>query len=86
MWLPSAPVAIEARPGAVDLILKSGAILTLARDVKLYRDRSGGSFGLTGVSDQGKRRQFVFHRGQFSQDSDFQALMNCLDAGPSGKA
>ena len=86
MWLPSSPVAIEIRSNAADLILKRGEIIRLRRDLKLYRDRSGRSFGLTGVNEQGKRRQFVFHRGQFSQDSDFQAVMNCYDPGRSGKA
>lgn len=86
MWLPSAPVAIEIRSNAVDLILKSGAILTLERDVKLYRDRSGRSFGLTGLNERGRRCQFVFQRGQFSQDSDFQAVMNNLERSQSGRA
>jgi hypothetical protein len=86
MWLPSAPVAIETRSGAADLILKSGEIIRLQRDLKVYRDRSGRSFGLTGLCEQGKRRQFVFHRGQFRQDSDFQAVMNCYDSGQAGKA
>jgi hypothetical protein len=85
MWLPSAPVAIETRPNAADLILKSGEIIKLQHDLKLYRDRSGRSFGLTGVSEQGRRRQFIFHRGQFTQDSDFQAVMNCYDPGRTGK-
>jgi hypothetical protein len=86
MWLPSAPVAIETRADAADLILKSGEVIRLRRDVKLYRDRSGRSFGLTGMSEQGARRQFIFHRGQFSHDSDFQAVMNCYDPGHAGKA
>jgi len=86
MWLPSAPTAIETRPGAADLMLRNGEVIKLRRDLKLYRDRSGRSFGLTGMSEEGKRRQFVFHRGQFSQDSDFQAVMNCYDPERAGKA
>jgi hypothetical protein len=86
MWLPSAPVAIETRANAADLILKSGEIIKLQRELKLYRERSGRSFGLTGVNEQGRRSQFVFHRGQFRQDSDFQAVMNCYDPAQSGKA
>lgn len=86
MWLPSAPVAIETRASAADLILKSGDVIKLRRDLKLYRDRAGRSFGLTGLSEDGTRRQFVFHRGQFRQDSDFQAVMNCYDPGHAGKA
>jgi hypothetical protein len=86
MWLPSAPVAIEIRSNAADLILKSGEIIKLRRDLKLYRDRSGRTFGLTGMNEQGMKRQFIFHRGQFSQDADFQAVMNCYDPGQAGKA
>ncbi len=86
MWLPSAPVAIEIRPHAADLILKSGKIIKLQRDLKLFRDRSGRSFGLSGVSEVGTKRQFIFHRGQFSQDADFQSVMNCYDPGQAGKA
>ena len=86
MWLPSAPVAIETRSGAADVILKSGEIIRLRRDLKLYRDGSRRSFGLTGLCEQGKRRQFIFHRGQFRQDSEFQAVMNCYDSGKAGAA
>src|SRR5450631_727147 len=85
MWLPSAPVAIETRSSAADLILKSGDVIKLQRDLKLFRDRSGRSFGLTGMNEQGKRLQFIFHRGQFGQDRDFQAVMNCFDPGQTGK-
>jgi hypothetical protein len=86
MLLPSAPVAIETGTNTADLILKSGEIVRLHHDLKLYRDGSGKSFGLTGVTLQGARRQFIFHRGQFSDTSDFQAVMNCYDPGRSGKA
>ncbi len=81
MWLPSAPVAIECGPGAADLILRSGEIIRLRQDLKLYRDRSGRSFGLTGVSDLGTRKQFILHRGQFDHDGDYEAVMNCYDPG-----
>ena len=86
MWLPSAPVAVEIGPNAANLILKSGEVIKLQQELRLYRDRSGRSFGLTGLCAQGKRRQFVFHRGQFSSDSDFQAVMNCYDPGKAGKS
>ena len=86
MWLPSAPVAIETGANAANVILKSGEVIKLQHDLRLYRDRSGRTFGLTGVSEQGRRRQFVFHRGQFSSESDFQAVMNCYDSGRAGKS
>ena len=86
MVLPSAPIAIETGPNAADLILRSGEIIRLRRDLKLYREQSGKTFGLTGLDEQGKRCQYVFHRGQFRQDNDFQAVMDGLDRGKTGKA
>lgn len=86
MLLPSAPVAIEAGSGAADLVLKSGEVIRLRRDVKLFRERSGRTFGLTGLNEQGKRCQYVFHRGQFAQDGDYQAVMSILDRAQPGKA
>jgi hypothetical protein len=86
MWLPAAPVAIEVGANTVDLVLKSGAIIGLRQDVKLYRERSARTFGLTGLNEQGKRCQFVFHRGQFGNDSDFQAVMNSLGRLAASKA
>jgi hypothetical protein len=86
MWLPSAPVAIETRPNAANLILKSGEVIKLQQELRLYRERSGRSFGLTGVCAQGKRRQFIFHRGQFSSESDFQSVMNYCDPGKAAKS
>ena len=86
MWLPSAPVAIETEATAANLILKSGEVIKLQHELRLYRDRSGRSFGLTGMSEHGTRRQFVFHRGQFSSESDFQAVMNRYDSGKAGKS
>ena len=86
MWLPSAPVAIETGPNAANLILRSGEVIKLHQELRLYRERSGRSFGLTGVCAQGKRRQFIFHRGQFSSESDFQAVMNSYDPGKAGKS
>lgn len=86
MWLPSAPVAIETGPNTANLILRSGEVIKLQQELRLYRERSGRSFGLTGVCAQRKRRQFIFHRGQFSSESDFQAVMNCYDPGKASKS
>lgn len=79
MWLPSAPVAIETASRAVALTLKSGRVVNLIGDVKLYRDRSGNSFGLTGSNGEGKRYQYIFHRRQFGNDEAFAAVMDCYD-------
>ncbi len=83
LWLPNAPVAIETAPETATLIQKNGQLTILLRDLRLFRDRSGRSFGLTGMTGEGARRQYVFHRGQFIQESDFEAVMNSYSAATS---
>src|SRR5208283_3701350 len=86
MVLPTAPVAIESRANGADLVLKSGDVVKLRLDLKLFREKSGRTFGLTGINDMGKRCQYVFHRGQFKDDSEFKAVMDALERGQAGKA
>ncbi len=78
MLLPTSPVTIEVDRQHVTLLLRNGQRLELLKDVKLYRDFSGRSFGLTGLDPQGRRLQFVFHKGQFALERDYQALQNTL--------
>ena len=86
MWLPGAPVAIDVGDHCVDLVLRSGRVVSLRRELKLYREKTLRTFGLTGLNEAGRRCQFVFHRGQFRTDSDFQAVMSGIDraAAPRG--
>ncbi len=76
MLLPSSPIGIEATRQQVILLLRNGQRISLMKNIKLYRDFSGRSFGLTGLDSSGRRLQFVFHRGQFSLEQDYQALQN----------
>ena len=78
MLLPTSPVAIEAERQRVALFLRNGQTLELLKDIKLYKDFSGRSFGLTGLNALGQRLQFVFHKGQFMLERDYQALQNTL--------
>jgi hypothetical protein len=74
MLLPSSPVAIETGNQSATLFLRNGQTISLLKEVKLYKDLSGKTFGLTGMDEQGKRLQFVFHKGQFALERDFQAI------------
>lgn len=75
MLLPTAPVAIELDgKHLVALSLRSGERLELVSDIRFYPDYAGKSFGLVGLDRAGKRSQFVFHKGQFGADKEFQAV------------
>ncbi len=76
MLLPSSPVGIEATRQQATLLLRNGQRITLMKNIKLYRDFSGRSFGLTGLDSTGRRLQFVFHKGQFALEQEYQALQN----------
>jgi len=78
MALPSAPVAIEVDKQTVALALRSGQRVDIVKDLRYYPDYAGRSFGLSGMDGSGQRLQFVFHKGQFSDDKSYQAAQTAL--------
>ena len=76
MLLPTSPVAIEADPHRAVLLLRNGQRIELLKNIKLYKEFSGRTFGLSGLNGAGQRLQFVFHKGQFELERDYQALQN----------
>lgn len=85
MLLPTAPVAIETGQGSVGLVLRNAEAIWLRREIKVYRDKPPRSFGLTGLDDAGRRRQFVFHRGQFGSDGEFQTVIGDIERAAAGR-
>ncbi len=79
MLLPNAPVALVVGAHAVDLVLRNGSTIGLRSALKLYRDKPPRSFGLAGLDELGRRHQFIFHRGQFGGDDEFQAVMGGIE-------
>lgn len=73
MLLPSAPVKFAVSRKGVVLTLKNNNVIELIKDVRFFTDTVGKSFGLTGVDLTGKKQQFVFHKGQFLSQTDFDA-------------
>jgi len=71
MFLPSAPVAFSVSKKGVSLTLKNGNKVDLVKDLRFFADMAGKSMGLVGVDLAGSKHQFVFHKGQFSNDVDF---------------
>ncbi len=78
MLLPSAPVSIEIDKHMVALVLRGGARVELLKDLRYYSDYAGRSFGLTGLDGSGRRMQFIFHKGQFGSEQDFQSARDAL--------
>ena len=73
MLLPTAPIAIEIGEHVTRIIMRNGENVELVKDIRLYADYSGRSFGLAGLDKLDQRLQFVFHKGQFPSIKDYQA-------------
>jgi len=71
MLLPSSPVALTVSRQGVSLQLKNSDSVDLVRDVRFFTDMAGKSFGISGLDMAGKTQKFVFHRGQFSEETAF---------------
>jgi len=71
MLLPSSPIKLSVSKKGISLFLKSGDVVELVKDVRFFTDMTGKSFGLAGVDLTGSKKQFVFHKGQFASQTDF---------------
>lgn len=71
MLLPSAPIAFSVSKKGVGVTLKNGGVVSLVKDLRFFADLAGKSIGLVGVDLGGAKHQFVFHRGQFGDDVNF---------------
>lgn len=78
MLLPTAPIAIEIGKQVTQIIMRNGEQVELVKDLRVYADYSGRTFGLAGLDKLGQRMQFVFHRGQFPSIKDYQAIQEML--------
>ena len=76
--LPGAPVALELDKREVRISLRNGGEVRLVADLRYYPDYAGKSFGLTGVDQEGRKRQYVLHRGQFREPSAFDDIRSRL--------
>ncbi|CAH1388114.1 hypothetical protein [Candidatus Nitrotoga sp. M5] len=76
MLLPTAPIAIEIGKQITRIIMRNGENVELVKDLRIYADYSGRSFGLAGLDKLDQRLQFVFHKGQFPNINDFQAVQD----------
>lgn len=78
MVLPGAPVALHVNKQRVRLELRGGEQVDLVKGVRFFADFAGKSFGLAGMDMSGKQQQYVFHRGQFADESQFKDVKSFL--------
>jgi len=76
--LPNAPVALDVSKRRVQLELRNGEKVELVKNVRYFSDTAGKSFALSGMDAAGARRQYVFHKGQFTDEGDYQKLGSVL--------
>lgn len=76
--LPGSPMALEVSKQRILVRQKNGDSIELVKDVRYFSDMAGKSFGLTGMDLQGRKRQFVFHKGQFQGEAEFKRIGSFL--------
>ncbi|HQT26116.1 MAG TPA: hypothetical protein PLK99_05885 [Burkholderiales bacterium] len=80
MAVGSAPVSVAAESDCVRIRLKSGVEIALLKEIRRYGDYAGKSFGLSGLDGKGARQQFVLHKAQFSDISEYEAIQKKIDS------
>ena len=80
LLLPKVPVALEASKKGVKLRLRNGDQVDLIKELRFFNDYSGKSFGISAMDLSGRRRQYVFHKGQFSDVADYKDVIEQLKA------
>lgn len=75
---PSAPLSLTVDKKRISIDTKGGESVQLVNDVRYFPDYAGKSFGLTGMDMSGKKQQFVFHRGQFENETLFKDIRSRL--------
>lgn len=78
MLLPKSPVTLDISKQRVMMKQRNGETVELVKNVRYFSDHAGKSFGLTGMDMMGVKRQYVFHKGQFSSDDVYKDVGGAL--------
>lgn len=78
MLTGSSPISIDADKQRISCGLRSGEKVELVKTVRYFPDFAGKSFAITGLDLSGKKCQYVFHRGQFSDVNEYKELREFL--------
>lgn len=79
MVYPASPVALEIIKDRVRLQLRSGAMVDIVKDVRFFSEVGGKTIALTGIDAAGQKQQYIFHQGQFRDESAFKEAKSWLE-------
>ena len=79
MLLPGSPTALEVGRQRVRLKLHNGEQVELVQEVRYFPDMAGKSLAISGIDLNGKKQQYVLHRGQFSSEGEFKDVRGYLE-------
>jgi hypothetical protein len=79
MLLPTAPTAVEFSKQRIRLELRSGRQVELVSELRYFPDFAGKSIALSGNDLNGRKQQYILHRGQFASEGEFKDLRAVLE-------
>jgi len=78
MVLPASPIVFDVNKQRILLELRGKDKVELVKNVRYYADFVGKSFAISGMDLSGRKKQYVFSRGQFANDAEFSELRDFL--------
>ena len=78
MLTGSSPISIDVDKQRIMFGLRNGEKVELVKGARFFPDFAGKSFAITGIDLNGKKCQYVFHRGQFADESEYKELREFL--------
>ncbi len=78
MILPTSPIVFDVNKQRILLELRGKDKVELVKNVRYYADFVGKSFAISGMDLLGRKKQYVFSRGQFADDTEFSELRDFL--------
>ena len=79
LLVPTAPVALGVDKGQVSVHLRNGRTVNLVKDVRFFSEVGGKTFALTGMDLSGQKQQYVFHSGQFQDETAYKGAKAYLE-------
>jgi len=78
MLTGSSPISIDADKQRIICGLRNGGQVELVKELRYFPDFTGKSFAITGLDLNGKKCQYIFHRGQFADADEYKKLREFL--------
>ena len=63
----------------IRLMLRNGQQVELVQEVRYFPDMAGKSLAISGNDINGKKQQYVLHRGQFGSETEFKDVRGYLE-------